>query len=217
MTPDLQPERAYWAAHPGDALVGIDEAGRGCLAGPVVAAAVQIAEADLAPLAAGPLAQANDSKQLSPAQRDRLYETLTHEPRVRWGIGQASVEEIDRLNILRATHLAMRRAIEALPTLPDHALVDGLPVKGLPIPHDALVKGDSRSLLIACASILAKVTRDRLCLTLDAQFPGYGLAQHKGYGTRAHLDALRRLGPSPCHRSSFAPVRALQDDLPFPD
>ena len=106
---------------------------------------------------------------------------------------------------------------EALPTLPDHALVDGLPVKGLPIPHDALVKGDSRSLLIACASILAKVSRDRLCLTLDAQFPGYGLAQHKGYGTRAHLDALRRLGPSPCHRRSFAPVRALQDDLPFPD
>lgn len=217
MTPDLQPERAYWAAHPGGGLVGIDEAGRGCLAGPVVAAAVQIAEADLAPLAAGPLAQANDSKQLSPAQRDRLYETLTHEPRVRWGIGQASVEEIDRLNILRATHLAMRRAIEALPTLPDHALVDGLPVKALPIPHDALVKGDSRSLLIACASILAKVSRDRLCLTLDAQFPGYGLAQHKGYGTRAHLDALRRLGPSPCHRRSFAPVRALQDDLPFPD
>ena len=217
MTPDLRPERDFWAAHPGAALAGVDEAGRGCLAGPVVAAAVQIAQADIAALAAGPLAAANDSKQLSPAQRDRLHEILTHEPRVRWAIGQASVEEIDRLNILRATHLAMRRALEALPALPDHALVDGLPVKGLPIPHDALVKGDARSLLIACASILAKVTRDRICLELDARHPGYGLAQHKGYGTRAHLDALRRLGPAPCHRRSFAPVRAIQDDLPFPD
>ena len=142
---------------------------------------------------------------------------MTHEPRVRWAVGQASPEEIDSINILRATHLAMRRALDGLPALPDHALVDGLPVKGLPIPHTALVKGDARSLLIACASILAKVTRDRLCLELDAQFSGYGFAKHKGYGTAAHLAALRRLGPSPCHRRTFAPVAVLQDDLPFPE
>ena len=122
----------------------------------------------------------------------------------------ANIRVITSADLVAATR-------EALPALPDHALVDGLPVKGLPIPHDALVKGDARSLLIACASILAKVTRDRICLELDARHPGYGLAQHKGYGTRAHLDALRRLGPAPCHRRSFAPVRAIQDDLPFPD
>ena len=217
MSPDLRPERDFWSAHPGVTLAGVDEAGRGCLAGPVVAAAVQIAEADLAPLLEGPLARANDSKQLTPARRDALFETLTHEPRVRWAVGQASVGEIDSLNILRATHLAMRRALEGLPEPPGHALVDGLPVKGLPIPHTALVKGDAHSLLIACASILAKVTRDRLCAGLDARFPGYGFAAHKGYGTAAHLAALRRLGPCPCHRRSFAPVAALQDDLPFPD
>ena len=217
MSPDLRPEHDFWAAHPGATLAGVDEAGRGCLAGPVVAGAVQIDEADLVPLLAGPLAQANDSKQLTPAKRDALYETLTHEPRVRWAVGQASPEEIDSINILRATHLAMRRALDGLPALPDHALVDGLPVKGLPIPHTALVKGDARSLLIACASILAKVTRDRLCLELDAQFPGYDFAKHKGYGTAAHLAALRRLGPAPCHRRTFAPVAVLQDDLPFPE
>lgn len=215
MTPDLAPERSFWANHPEATLAGVDEAGRGCLAGPVVAGAVQIGAADLETLAVGPLAQANDSKQLSPRQREALFEVITHEPRIRWGVGQASVEEIDRLNILRATHLAMRRALEALPSLPAHALVDGLPVRGLPIPHDALVKGDSRSLLIACASILAKVTRDRLCQTLDVRFPGYGFARHKGYGTRAHLEALSRLGPCTAHRRSFAPVSAIQDPLPF--
>lgn len=216
MKPDLRPEHDFWAGHPGVALAGVDEAGRGCLAGPVVAGAVAIAQADLDALSAGPLAEVNDSKQLSPAKRARLFETLTHEPRVRWAAGMASVAEIDALNILRATHLAMRRALEALPALPAHALVDGLPVKGLPIPHTALVKGDARSLLIACASIVAKVARDRLCAELDACFPGYDFARHKGYGTRAHLDALRRLGPSPAHRRSFAPVLAQQGELPFP-
>ena len=216
MSPDLRPERAFWAAHPGVALAGVDEAGRGCLAGPVVAAAAQFAEADAEALLRGPLAGANDSKQLSPARRDALYEALTQEPRVRWAVGQASVAEIDALNILRATHLAMRRALEGLPALPGHALVDGLPVRGLPIPHTALVKGDARCLLIACASILAKVTRDRLCAGLDARFPGYGFARHKGYGTRAHLEALRRLGPCPAHRRTFAPVLAVQEELAFP-
>lgn len=216
MSPDLQPEREFWAAHPGAALAGVDEAGRGCLAGPVVAAAVHFAEADAEALLRGPLAGANDSKQLSPARREALFEAIVREPRVRWAVGQASVVEIDALNILRATHLAMRRALEGLSARPDHALVDGLPVKGLPIPHTALVKGDARSLLIACASILAKVSRDRLCAALDARYPGYGFVGHKGYGTRAHLEALRRLGPCPAHRRTFAPVLAVQEELAFP-
>lgn len=208
-------ERAFWADCPGAALAGVDEAGRGCLAGPVVAGAVAIAEADIADLASGPLAKVNDSKQLTPRQRDALFATLTQHPAVRWGVGVASAAEIDRINILKATHLAMRRALEALPSLPAHALVDGLPVKGLPVPHTALVKGDAHSLLIACASIVAKVTRDRLCAELDARFPGYGFAAHKAYGTKAHLEALRRLGPCPEHRRSFAPVAAVQDELPL--
>ena len=196
-------------------MAGVDEAGRGCLAGPVVAGAVEIAEADIAALAAGPLAMVNDSKQLSPRRRELLLGALIRLPNIRWGVGMASAAEIDRFNILNATHLAMRRALEALPTLPAHALVDGLPVKGLPVPHTALVKGDAKSLLIACASIVAKVTRDRLCVELDARFPGYGFAVHKAYGTPAHLVALRRLGPCPEHRRSFAPVAAVQEELPL--
>ncbi|MBR6022108.1 MAG: ribonuclease HII, partial [Kiritimatiellae bacterium] len=121
--------------------------------------------------------------------------------------------EIDRLNILRATHLAMARALSQLSPLPDLALVDGLPVRGLPCPHRAIVSGDASSLLVAAASVLAKVTRDRLMVEADALYPGYGFAAHKGYGTRAHLDALARLGPSPIHRRSFAPVSQLR--LPF--
>lgn len=213
--PGLTHERAFWAAHPGAALAGVDEAGRGCLAGPVVAGAVEIAEADLAALAAGPLDKANDSKRLSPRLREALFETLVHLPNVRWGVGMASAAEIDRLNILNATHVAMRRALEALPALPAYALVDGLPVRGLPVPHTALVKGDASSLLIACASIVAKVTRDRLCSDLDVRFPGYGFATHKAYGTKAHLAALRRLGPCPEHRRSFAPVAVVQGEFPF--
>lgn len=213
--PRLSRERAFWAERPGAALAGVDEAGRGCLAGPVVAGAVEIAEADIAALAAGPLSKVNDSKQLTPRQRERLFVELIGLPNVRWGVGMASAAEIDRLNILNATHLAMRRALEALPSLPAHALVDGLPVKGLPVPHTALVKGDAKSLLIACASIVAKVTRDHLCVGLDARFPGYGFAAHKAYGTPAHLAALRRLGPCPEHRRSFAPVAVVQEELPL--
>ena len=208
-------ERAFWAEHPAATLAGVDEAGRGCLAGPVVAGAVEIAEGDLAELAAGDLAKANDSKQLTPHQREILFDVITHHPKIRWAAGMASAAEIDHLNILRATHLAMRRALEGLPALPSHALVDGLPVRGLPIPHTALVKGDAHSLLIACASIIAKVTRDHLCEELDQRYPGYGFAQHKAYGTPAHLNALHTLGPCPEHRRSFAPVAVVQEELPL--
>ena len=126
------------------------------------------------------------------------------------GVSVVEAGEIDRLNILRATHVAMARALSALVPLPELALVDGLPVQGLPCPSENLVKGDSRSFSIAAASVIAKVTRDHLMLELDRSCPGYGFAKHKGYGTREHLDALDRLGPCPAHRRSFAPVRQLR-------
>ena len=211
--PLLIHEAAFWAEHPGAVLAGVDEAGRGCLAGPVVAGAVVIAAEDLPRLAAEELAAVNDSKQLTERKREALYDLITAHPAIRWAAGQASAREIDEMNILHATHLAMRRALEGLSPLPDHALVDGLPVKGLPLPHTAIVKGDATSLLIACASIIAKVTRDRLCRELDRLYPDYGFAQNKTYGTAPHLAALRRLGPCPEHRRSFAPVSCIQGEL----
>ena len=215
LTDRLAFERTFWAAHPGARLAGVDEAGRGCLAGPVVAGAVEIAPDDLEELARTDLAAANDSKQLTEKQRERLWEVITHHPKIRYGVGIGTVEEIDTINILNATHVAMRRALEALPQLPNHAFVDGLPVKGLPVEHQAIVKGDARSLLIACASIVAKVTRDHLCLDLDQRFPQYGFAKHKAYGTKAHLAALHQHGPCVEHRRSFAPVAVFQDEFNF--
>lgn len=180
-------------------VAGVDEAGRGPLAGPVVAGAVILPDG----FALGGL---DDSKKLSPARREKLFAVLTTAANVRWAAGEAGVEEIDRLNILRATHLAMARALDALPAKPHHALVDGLPARGLPVEHTAVVGGDGLSLSIAAASIIAKVTRDRIMLALDAEFPQYGFARHKGYGVRQHLEALQTHGPCPIHRRSFAPV-----------
>jgi ribonuclease HII len=184
-------------------VAGVDEAGRGPLAGPVVAAAVILPD-DYA------IEGLNDSKKLTAKKREHFHATLSVRADIHWGIGQADVAEIDRLNILRATHLAMARAVEALPRKPDHALVDGLPVRGLPVPHTALVAGDTLSLSIAAASIIAKVTRDRLMTALDAEYPQYGFARHKGYGVREHLQALRNHGPCPVHRRSFQPVAQTQ-------
>ncbi len=152
------------------------------------------------------LAGINDSKKLSASRREFFYGLLSACPHVQIGIANASVHEIDTLNILRATHLAMARAVGQLSPLPELALVDGLPVKGLPIPHRAIVSGDALSLSIASASIMAKVTRDHLMLELAARYPEYGFDRHKGYGTKVHLDALSRHGPCPAHRTSFAPV-----------
>jgi ribonuclease HII len=147
-----------------------------------------------------------DSKLLAAEVRERLYELITAQAEC-WAVGVAETEEIDRLNILRASHLAMQRALLGL-SRPFHgALVDGLPVPDLPCAHRAIVRGDSRCTSIAAASILAKVARDRLMVELDARYPGYGFAAHKGYGTPTHRRALRELGPSPCHRRSFQPVR----------
>ncbi len=187
-------------------VAGIDEAGRGPLAGPVVAAAVILPEKFRHKTL-------TDSKKLSAARREEIYEEMTRHDGVVWSVSIAAVEEIDRINILRATHQAMRRAVATLVVPPDHALIDGLPVRPFPIEQTALVGGDARSFSIAAASVIAKVTRDRIMVEMDAQHPGYEFAQHKGYGTELHLARLRAHGPCPIHRKTFLPVQ--QALLPF--
>ncbi len=181
-------------------VVGIDEAGRGPLAGPVVAAAVVLPERFRH-------RELDDSKKLSERTRERLYAEITGHGEIRWAFAVVEAEEIDRLNILRATHEAMRRAFAALLFAPDHALIDGLPVLPFPIPQTALVGGDGLSFSIAAASVIAKVTRDRLMVEMEARYPAYGFARHKGYGTALHLAKLRAHGPCAIHRKSFSPVR----------
>jgi ribonuclease HII len=183
-------------------VAGVDEAGRGPLAGPVVAAAVILPAGFSHP-------RLNDSKKLSEKTRASLFAALSEAPDVASAVVEVGPEEIDRLNILRATHEAMRRAVAKLLPEPDHVLIDGLPVQPFPKPQTALVGGDGLSLSIAAASIFAKVTRDRLMLDLDTQYPQYAFAQHKGYGTSLHLARLQMHGPCPAHRRSFAPVRQL--------
>ena len=182
-------------------VAGIDEVGRGPLAGPVVAAAVAFPVAAAVP-------RVNDSKLLSPAARAELCAAVLAVPGVRVALAVVSAPEIDRLNILRATDLAMRRAAAALAREGvDFLLVDGRPVPQLPLPSRALVKGDRRSASIAAASIVAKVWRDRWMEEQESRYPGYGFGEHKGYGTAAHLAALQRLGPCPLHRRTFRPLR----------
>ncbi|MFB8829547.1 ribonuclease HII [Azotobacter sp. CWF10] len=187
-----------------EALVaGVDEVGRGPLCGAVVTAAV-ILDPER------PILGLNDSKKLSEARREALFKEI-REKALAWCIARAEVEEIDRLNILQATMLAMQRAVEGLAVTPRLALIDGNRCPKLTIPCAPVIKGDAQVPAIAAASILAKVARDREMLALDALYPGYGLARHKGYPTAMHLEALVRLGPSPIHRRSFAPVRELLD------
>ncbi len=176
-------------------IAGVDEAGRGPLAGDVFAAAV-ILPSDFLPTGL------NDSKKLSEKKRELLYDEITKNA-IAYAVGRASAEEIDEINILQATYLAMRRAAEGLSVVPDYVLVDGNPIKGMPFPNASIVKGDSLSLSIAAASIVAKVSRDRYMLEMDAMYPGYGFAVHKGYGTKAHKDAVFENGPCPIHRRSF--------------
>jgi ribonuclease HII len=154
-----------------------------------------------------------DSKRLGEKQREEIYAELTGRPDVIWAAEAADVEEIDRINILRASHEAMRRALLKLSLIPDHALIDGLPVRPFPIPQTALVGGDARSYSIAAASVIAKVTRDRIMVEMDARHPGYDFSRHKGYGTELHLERLTTHGPCPIHRRSFLPVR--EAFLPF--
>jgi ribonuclease HII len=186
------------------ALVGIDEAGRGPLAGPVVAAAVALPPSWYGSRLPETLSGINDSKKLSPAKRALLFDVICQHPDIDFGLAQVEAEEIDAINILKATHRAMALAIEGMKGFrADHALVDGLAVRGLPIPHTPIVKGDAKSFSIAAASILAKVHRDRLMLEWDAQFPEYGFSRHKGYGTPQHRAAIVEHGPCVLHRRSF--------------
>ncbi len=181
-------------------IAGVDEAGRGPLAGPVVAAAVILGAVDIPAL--------GDSKKKSERQRERLFELIMRDA-LAVGVGRAEVEEIDSLNIFQATLLAMQRAVAALGLAPDRALIDGLHCPSLPCPATAIVGGDASVAAISAASIIAKVTRDRIMLELDRDYPQYNFARHKGYPTAAHVVALSRWGASPVHRVSFAPVRKV--------
>jgi ribonuclease HII len=189
-------------------IAGIDEAGRGPLAGPVVAAAVILPEG----FRHGVI---DDSKKLTADQREEVFAALTARTDVCWAVAVVEHDEIDRINILRASHEAMRRAIRALAIVPEHALIDGLPVRPFPVPHTAIVKGDGQCKSIAAASILAKVTRDRIMVRLDAEYPCYGFAQHKGYATELHLERLKVHGPCLIHRKTFLPVAQRLLDLAF--
>jgi ribonuclease HII len=191
-----------WELPPGR-VAGVDEAGRGPLAGPVVAGAVILDPAR-------PVSGLRDSKQLSASRRESLYDEITDKA-LAWSVGRAEAGEIDRINILQATLLAMQRAVNALQPCAEHALIDGNRCPQLAIPAQAIVKGDSRVAAISAASIIAKVTRDREMIELDLQYPGYGLAQHKGYPSRAHIEALEVLGLTPQHRRSYAPVRRIAE------
>ncbi|MFZ2486272.1 MAG: ribonuclease HII [Candidatus Rickettsiella isopodorum] len=183
-------------------IAGVDEAGRGPLAGPVFAAAVILnSKKSIAGLA--------DSKQLTAQKREYLAKKIQEEAKA-WAVGRAEVEEIDRLNIFQASLLAMQRAVCALALIPSLVLVDGKYCPKLNYPTKAIIKGDEKIAVISAASILAKVHRDTSMVLLDAEYPGYGLAQHKGYTTQQHLQALKKLGPSPIHRRSFAPVRQYE-------
>ncbi|MBU2709761.1 ribonuclease HII [Zooshikella harenae] len=182
-------------------VAGVDEVGRGPLCGAVVAAAVILNPQK-------PIAGLNDSKKLSESKREQLAEQIKAEA-FSWCLGRAEVEEIDTINILHASLLAMQRAVNGLSVAPEHVLVDGNRCPQLSYSSQAVVKGDSRIMEIAAASILAKVARDQEMLVLDEQYPGYGIAKHKGYPTKHHLEALQSLGASPIHRRSFGPVKRL--------
>jgi len=200
--PTLERERALWSAG-GRIVAGVDEAGRGPLAGPVVAAAVVL------PANTRALPGLRDSKLLTPHARDRIAR-LVRRRALAVSVAAASVREIDRFNIRRATILAMRRAIRRLPAPPDHILVDGLPLPELMLEHVAIVDGDARCQSIAAASVIAKTVRDRLMALLAARYAGYGWETNRGYGTEDHLAAIALRGPTPHHRRSFEPVAQLR-------
>ncbi|MDD2403653.1 MAG: ribonuclease HII [Victivallaceae bacterium] len=201
----LAHERNFWDG--GFSFVGgTDEAGRGPLAGPVVAAAVVFPRSARIP-------KVNDSKKLTEAQRNELFAAILEVPGIQWSVAELTAEDIDRMNILQASREAMRRAVKMIKKI-DYLLIDGLPVPGFDLPNSALVKGDASSASIAAASILAKVHRDKLMKKFDAEFPGYGFENNKGYGTKEHMAALRYLGVCRIHRRSFAPVRNIIEPMP---
>ena len=194
-------------------LAGVDEAGRGPLAGPVVAAAVVMPESWVVEGIPESLQHLNDSKQVNEKVREELFEVIDSDESIESGIGVVDAPLIDEVNILQATHQAMNDALAKITPPVQHALVDGRAVGTLKVPQTAIIKGDGKSYVIAAASILAKVTRDRLMIEYDQEYPGYGFARHKGYGTRAHLSAIEKLGVCPIHRMSFAPLSNTQTEL----
>ena len=204
--------RAWWTRGT-TRLAGVDEAGRGPLAGPVVAAAVCLPPHWLDTGLPSALHGLNDSKQLTAAQREQFFDALTADPEIRYGIAQVEPDRIDAINILQATHQAMNEALAQLRPAPQHALVDGRPVQTLRFPHTPIVKGDTLSYSIAAASVLAKVTRDRRMVAYHRQYPHYGFADHKGYGTPQHLAVLAQHGPCPIHRRSFTWQKPVQRQL----
>jgi len=202
MSPVARPtfvEEQALAARGFSRVAGLDEVGCGCWAGPVFAAAVVLP-------AGVELELVRDSKALSPAQRERAAEDIRNKA-AGWAVGQASAEEVDFLNIRQASALAMKRAVEALPFRPEYLLIDAFRLPGVALPQKSIIRGDATVASIAAASILAKVARDALLRELAERHPGYGFENHKGYGTREHQEALRRLGPCPEHRRTYAPVK----------
>ncbi len=194
-------------------IAGVDEAGRGPLAGPVFAAAVILPAEWIRHGLPRSLRQVNDSKQLTPEMREKLFAELTSRPEIQFAVAQVDVETIDQINILQASHRAMNLALAQLQPPPEHVLVDGLRVKSMTWPQTPVVSGDALSYSIAAASILAKVRRDRWMRDLDGTYPGYGFAEHKGYATERHLAAIKALGACPIHRRSFSPMRPTQLEL----
>ncbi len=199
--PDLSYEKKCQSAGY-KSVAGVDEAGRGPLAGPVSAAAVILPAGYKNDLL-------DDSKKLSEKKRELLYDEIMADERIIWSLSFAEPAEIDEINILKATHAAMARAVDGLAAQVDYCLIDGLPVPAFPYEHEGIVKGDSKSLSIAAASIIAKVSRDRKMLQYAELYPEYGFEKHKGYGTKQHRAALDKHGPCPIHRHSFSPVAQL--------
>ncbi|HSY75001.1 MAG TPA: ribonuclease HII [Dongiaceae bacterium] len=199
-------ERALWQKNLAR-VAGVDEAGRGPLAGPVVAAAAILPSHWSETSLPRELDGLNDSKQLTKIQRENFFHFITNCGEIHFAVAQIDATQIDEINILQATHRAMNDALAKLNPQPQHALVDGRAVKTMRVPQTAIVKGDARSYSIAAASVLAKVTRDRLMLEFHTQFPEYGFAEHKGYGTAKHLAAIAAHGACPIHRKSFAPLK----------
>jgi ribonuclease HII len=203
ISPDLSFENPLWQSGL-QFVAGLDEAGRGAWAGPVAAGAVMLPPD---PRVAKILSGVRDSKQMTPLQRSKWALKIKGSA-LAWGVGFASQIEIDLMGILPATRLAMERALAEMAIFPDYLLLDAVRLAHIPLPQNSLIRGDSRSLSIAAASVLAKTERDLLMMDLDCQFPGYGFARHKGYGTTAHRDALDKLGVTKIHRRTFAPVKA---------
>lgn len=208
----LAHERELWQSGLTE-VAGVDEAGCGPLAGPVVAAAVVFPCAWLQTGLASKLRGLNDSKQLTEQQRETYYRSIAANAEVRYAIAIVDAEMIDHINIRQAAWRAMQQALDQLQPRPQHVLVDGLRIKWLPYTHTALVQGDARSYSIAAASVLAKVTRDRIMREMDQAYPGYGFAEHKGYATPQHYAAIEALGPCPIHRRTFAPFRPVELEL----